>query len=466
MHKASFYPKCVCLMGAVVHLTGCAVQSIHDRSYVSDSLRTRVGQELRAGEKVELELPEQVSLSDGLSEDEAVAIALWNNAQFQADMVMLGFARADLIEAGMLRNPILSLLFPLGPKQLEATLNLPIDFFWQRPKRVAAARLNAEQVADSLVQHGLDLIRDVMIAFAELELTRERAALVEEEAFLLREIADIASARLAAGDISGLEETALRLEAARMRDMALGYARDAVVAEERLKTLLGLGLEDISLELTRPESRPPLSLPDADDLLTAAFAARPELRAAEISIERAGHRLGWERSRVLNLTAVLDANGEGREGFEMGPGLQMELPVLNWNNANISRAQAELAQAARGYLVVKNRIAREVREAGVRYRSARQSLQMIRRDILPAAEESAKNAEAAYSIGEISYLEFLDFKRQLIESRLRDSEGAAELDRALADLKHSLGFEPDMSPGTEMSRPPSGSTRTGGGHHD
>ena len=42
---------------------------------------------------------------------------------FKSRSTDLGFARADLIEAGQLRNPILSLLFPWGPKQFEATLH-------------------------------------------------------------------------------------------------------------------------------------------------------------------------------------------------------------------------------------------------------------------------------------------------------------------------------------------------------
>ena len=66
----------------------------------------------------------------------------------------MGFARADLLEAGLLLNPVLSLLFPVGPKQLEATLKWPIDVLWQRPRRVASARFAADRVAAGLEQAG------------------------------------------------------------------------------------------------------------------------------------------------------------------------------------------------------------------------------------------------------------------------------------------------------------------------
>jgi cobalt-zinc-cadmium efflux system outer membrane protein len=107
---------------------GCAVKSPSDHSYVSEGIKERTDYELGQVTKPgELNFPEGVSLDDGLSQDEAVAVALWNNAQFQADLAALGFARADLIEADMLANPVFSILFPIGPKLLETKLNLPID---------------------------------------------------------------------------------------------------------------------------------------------------------------------------------------------------------------------------------------------------------------------------------------------------------------------------------------------------
>lgn len=431
-------------------LVGCTVSTIHDESYVSDSIHKRTGHNLRMEKEGLFKIPDNINIEDGLTENEAVAIALWNNAQFQADLVDLGFAQADLIEAGLLKNPVLSLLFPLGPKQLEATLSLPIDFFWKRPKRIAAAKLNAEQVADSLVQHGLNFVRDVMLAYAELVFARDRAKIIAEEAELMSEIGKIASDRLSVGDISGLEETAFQLAASRAREASIRLNRDAELAKERFRTLLGWGLEDFELELTPVYSSIEFHQ-QPSDLLTKAFAARPDLRAAEIAIEAAGHRLGWEQSKIFSLTALLDANGEGKEGFEMGPGLVTELPILNQNNGMVSRARVELTKAARQYLAVKHRIIQDVNEAYAHYQAAMKALKILRVDILPSATSAADNAAAAYSIGEISYLELLDFRRQLMNSRLSYVEAEADMRMAEARLKHSIGFDSIDQDHTQIS---------------
>jgi cobalt-zinc-cadmium efflux system outer membrane protein len=419
---------------------GCAARSSYNRDSVSKAIAERTGHTLaeEAGPATP-RFPAGVSLADGLTADEAVALALWNNAQLQADLTELGFARADLIEAGLLRNPILSLLLPLGPKQLEASLSLPIEVLWQRPQRVAAARLDAQRVAENLVQHGLDLARDAHIAFADLAIAQERKQILGEGARLRQEIADIAAARVRAGDLSALEESSARLEALRAQETAMSFAQEAEIFSARFNTLLGIELPDTSFALT---PAPEIELPQQTlpELAKAAFASRPDLRAAELAIEAAGKRIGWERLRILNFTAVLDANGAGKEGLEMGPGAQVEIPLLNWNNGKVARAEAQMEQAACQYIAIKQRIALEVKEAHTNYLAARQALALCRGYWVPAASEAASRAQKTYAAGEVSYLFVLEINRQLLEARLREAEAVANLHRASARLQHSVGF--------------------------
>ena len=87
----------VVVFGAI--FTACLPLSKTEfRGVVSDSVDSRIGVGLRPEVSDEgLLLAEGLHLDDGLTESEAVAIALWNNAAFQLDLASLGFARADLI---------------------------------------------------------------------------------------------------------------------------------------------------------------------------------------------------------------------------------------------------------------------------------------------------------------------------------------------------------------------------------
>ena len=449
--------KLLILAALATFLTGCATRSSGVSTQVSKRIEDRAGHGLNPNpQSSSFAIPPGVSLDDGLSEDEAVAIALWNNAAFQADLTALGFARADLIEAGQLRNPILTLLLPWGPKQLEATANLPIEVFWQRPRRVAAAKVEVERVAESLTQTGLNLVRDVKLAYADQLLASERARIAAESVSQRNEIAQIVDARFRAGDISDLETSAARLDARRAEEQAARFNADAAIAADRLRFVLGIPAGDKAFNITASAqvlmaSASPYQsvsasntaqqtpVADANELIKQALAARPDLRAAELAIEAAAKRAKWERSKILSLSAILDANAKGSKGFEAGPGVQVELPIFNRNKGGITRAEAEIERAARQYVAVRHRIALEVEEAVTQLQQARASLDSYRTQILPRIEEDIRISQKAYAAGEVPYLFVLETSRQITDARLREAEASAALQRATAQLERAVG---------------------------
>ena len=419
-------------------ITGCATHTLYDEKYVSGKIEQRSGFELPGEFSDTLHFPPGTNSADGLTVEESAAIALWNNPRFRADLADLGFARADLIEAGMLPNPVFSLLFPLGPKQMEFTLSYAIDVLWQRPHRIAATRLNAEKVAENLVNNGLALVQDVYISFADLHHATEKLKITGEEAALDEEISAIASARMQAGDISEPEETALRLTASLTREKAISARRDMELRKIDFLTLLGLVADYSEIQINSDPVK--LSdIPGPDSLIKTGLACRPDLRAAELEIEVAGEHLGWERSKILNLTAMLDANAQGTEGFEMGPGVNVEIPLLYFNKGGRTRARAEMQRAADHYLTVQLAIRSEILRAYQGYLAARKSYEFLSGEILPEAEKSLQNGEQAYLTGEISYLEFLEFRRQLIQARLRCMEAETEVRKNIASIYYSVG---------------------------
>ena len=446
----------------IVILGGCASKRPSQVSTkVSKRIEEHTGHGLNPSSSSAFALPPGVSPDDGLTEDEAVAVALWNNAAFQADLTALGFARADLIEAGQLRNPILTLLLPWGPKQLEFTAGFPLEVFWQRPRRVAAAKIDFERVAESLVQTGLNLVRDVRVAYADVGLADDRARIASESLRQRTEIAQIVDARLRLGDISEAETSPARLDVRQAEALAVRTGIDAAAAKDRLRFLLGMAASDTSFELvaassgvavaavtyqnavastsTSPLPTTQASQQTLNELVKQALAARPDLRAAELAIEAAGKRAKWERSRIFSISALLDANAKGTEGFEAGPGLQADIPIFNRNQGGISRAEAEIERAARQYVAVRHRIASEVQEAYRQLLQARETLASLRGQILPQIEEDIRISERAYAAGDIAYLSVLETSRRRYDVRLQDADANAALRRATAQLERAVG---------------------------
>jgi outer membrane protein, heavy metal efflux system len=141
---------------------------------------------------------------------------------------------------------MLTLLLPWGPKQLEFTASLPLEVFWQRPHRVAAAKVDLERVAESLVQTGLNLVRDVRVAHADLALADDRARIASESLRPRSEIAQIVVARLRLGDISELETSTARIDALQAEELATRTNGEVRLAKDRLRFVLGMDASDTS----------------------------------------------------------------------------------------------------------------------------------------------------------------------------------------------------------------------------
>jgi len=431
----------VVLLIVVAAPVGCAAPSWYSgRMRVDSEIQSRTCHKLGpAGGGCETCFPEGVDFEDGISEDEAIAIALWNNASFQELLADLGLSRADVIEARQLANPEFSTAFPVGVKQLEFTLYLPLEAFWLRPRRLAAAQSRSQQTASRLVQDGLDLIRDVRVGYSDLALAEDRRRVAEKSVELSGRIAELAEARLRAGSASELDVTAARIDSLLQQQQAVRRFYEVDLARQRLRLLLGTPLMKIELVSVVPPATLEFEC-EVDELVDRALESRPDLQAAWAACEAARHRARLARHDYLGISAMLpDANGKGEKGFEAGPGLRFTIPVFHQNQGAIARADAEVDRAERHCRTLGETIAMEVRGACTRLAQAREELRTWEEAIVPTVEEAVFQSERAYEGGGASLLLTLETSRRLLDSELRQAEASAELGRALAELERSVG---------------------------
>ena len=197
-HQPSIKVASCCALFLICLSVGCAMpRSRCDSSVVACELQNRTSHSLLQNPcSGQFFLPPDVQLEDGLSEEEAIATALANNAVFRATLAQLEMARGDVIQAGLLTNPNLVAFFPVSAKQLEWTLSLPVDAFVLRPKRRELAECDYQRIACQIVQSGLDLVRDVRVAHADWELAVEQARLGQEAVEIRERIAELTGKRL------------------------------------------------------------------------------------------------------------------------------------------------------------------------------------------------------------------------------------------------------------------------------
>jgi len=424
----------LCLL---ILVAGSACQSPPDHtSKVSQELGQRTGYQLPAAQNSEACLPDSINWNDGLSEDEAVTVSLWNNAAFKELLADIAVSRADLIQAGMLTNPTLSMLIPVGAKPLELTARVPLEILWLRPKRVAAAKLDYEKTAQRLVQSGLDVIRDVRLSYYDLSAAQRRLSLAEETARIAAQIGDLSRSRVRAGDASELEASTALIDQLLAEDALTRLRFDFQLASERLRGQLGLGLQSFEVQVTnQPSTAQKFSV---DDCLTNALSSRPDLRAAELNLEAAGKRLGLAQAEIFTFAASLNSKEVGTE-FLSGPGIDLAVPILNQNQGGRALARANLEKAARHYVAVRDKIVQEVREAHIRFSQASESYERWQKFVLPPMEEAGRQAEKAFQGGDISFLQVLETSRKITEAKSRAISADTDMSRAAAELERSIG---------------------------
>lgn len=421
-------------------LAGCqAGPTAPDRAAVSAHLTQRIGQSvsppLAPGQ---VTLPPGASFDDGLTEDEAVAVALWNNAAFQELLADLGGARGDLIQAGLLPNPEFVYYWPEPNKPLKYAFDLPIEALWLRPLRVRAAAREADRTAQRLAQAGLDLMRDTRQAYADVALARERVRVAGEAVQLRGRIAALAEKRFKAGDISQQEAATARIDALQAEQDAARITADVPVLEERLRNLMGTGAARGSLNLD-PAPPPPCRAFDSDALTQEAVASRPDAQAADQAVAAAEARLRFAKLGWVRVLGIADATSGRGSGHEFGPAVRFTVPLFNRNQGAIARAEAELERAVRNRQTVTNQILLDVQRAYLQYRQACAELEVLRTKVRPEVETAIRRAEAAYREGNVTIFVVLETTRQLLDSYLREAQLHGDLRRTWAELERSAG---------------------------
>lgn len=396
-------------------------------------------------------LPPGASLQDGITEDEAVSIALWNNAAFQETLVNLDIAHGDLVQAGLLPNPLGSYTFSGGNKAMKYAFEFPLEALWLRPFKIRAAEAEAEKVSHQLSQAGLNLIRDTRKAYSDMQQAKLQRDLLDESLTLRRRIATMAKKRLDAGDISKHETNVADLDALAAEQNAAQAHFDIKTAEERLRYVMGVGSFQGDLQLD-PIPSPRCRTLDITTLAEAAIKHRPDALATQHAITAAQERSHLSLFGWLGISGVADATSGQKTGHELSPGIKGSIPVFNQNQGTIERFTGEEERARRNEESVAQQIRLEVNQSYMLYRQACTQLDILQTKVKAGVETDLTRVEKAYASGDVPYLMVLQASHAVIDTRLREAQLIGDVRRTGAELERSVGtrVNPEIHPASAL----------------
>ena len=202
------------------------------------------------------------------------------------------------------------------------------------------------------------------------------------------------------------------------------------------------------------EPREEIALPTSEELQRLAIERHPELRAAQLGVERAEAALA-----VVNRDYKPDFFVGG--GYMLMPrqaGAWTASAGMTWPNAPWSRgrldakkaeASAEIDAAAANARVVERQIRLAVHDAYVRTNAATQRASLLRTTLLPQSEQTLELSRVAYQTDRVDFLVLIDSQRTLLDARLNYYRALNDRELALADLTRAVGTDiPGLSPAT------------------
>jgi cobalt-zinc-cadmium efflux system outer membrane protein len=402
-------------------------------------------------------------LAKELTAGQAVQIALLNNHNLQATFEDLGIAQADLVQAGLLKNPI----FDLGvrvptrpPSNTYVDINVTEDFinvfFLPARRRLAHAQL--EQVKSRVTSEVLTLATDTKAAFYAYQAAEQ---LVE----LRRSIADATAASLNAakrlhdaGNNMDLDFINSKAQDARAKvDLADSQA-DAADARERLNDLMGLWGDDTAWTTAHRLPDLPAREVQRQGLETLAIRQRTDLGAARQDIAVHAQALGLtEQTRFLAETNI-GAEGERETDgqWRIGPSFSLPIPLFDQGQAAIPRAQAVLIQSQQRYLALAVDVRSQVRAAAIRMFSARAKAQLYHDQVLPLQEQVVAQTQLQYNGMLVGVFQLLQVRRDQIDVARQYIESLRDYWTARAALERAIGGRLPDAATTEPSTMPCG----------
>lgn len=385
-------------------------------------------------------------LTGKVSKDEAVQIALLNNRNLQAQLAEIGIANGDLIDAGLLKNPILDLLYRKSSEPdsvANVEFNVTLDFLdiLTLPMRRNVAASEFEETKLNIAHEVLNLTFDVESAFFRLQ-SAAQVELMYRDAVETSKVAyELAKQIHEAGNITDLN---LHQQQAIYEEQKLNLAeaeRDAIEKREELNMLMGLWGPYAKWEITPELPNMPSRKFQGKGLESVAVYQRLDLAEARQQIETHARELGLNNATSLipELGGTFNAERETDSSWLRGGGVSFPIPLFNQGQGRLQSQRARMLQAQHRYYALAVDIRSKVRKAFGQMLKSRDRVQYYDKIMLPLRKRIVEESHLMYNAMELPPSDLLQAKREEILARRDRVEALRDYWLARSELERAMG---------------------------
>lgn len=414
--KLHSFPR-TALALAVLSLSACAsLPPDLGRAEIANAVAAR-GQPLPGGDTQQLSAR---LLSEPLTPDSAITLALIHNPDVRRTTAQLGFAAADVYEAARIANPVFSLtrLTSSDPAAVSAQIGLGIALSFTDliflPARSRYAKAQFEAAKLEVGGTTLRLATNVQTGWYALAGAEQDATLRARVAKAALASADLAQRYFDAGNINKRELALEKSAAAQAQLSALSAQAAAQQARSALNRLMGLTVSQDQWQLAGGLPAPFAAEDELEPLLKIAAESRLDVAAARQNADAIASAYGLERrTRLLGPVEVSYQRERETDGSRLiGPGVSVALPLFNWGTGRVARAKAQLDSAEAELAARELDAGNDVKAAHNAVQSAKLQVEKYRDGLIPQREAVVDQMQLQVNYMLIGVFELLAAKQQ------------------------------------------------------
>ncbi len=444
---------------ALALLAGCSSTSAKPAfKDVSQSVEARSGHEIRWNQSTaadkEAEKVVDAVLAADLTVDGAVKVALLANPSLQAKLEELAISQADLVQAGLLKNPS----FTFGRTAWEAEHIAPNlfasveqDFLdivtMPLRKRVAATELEATKL--EVGDHVLELAAEVREAFYTAQAAEQVVAMRRLVDDASKTSADLARRQHEAGNMSDL---ALNTELALAAQTSLDRRRaegEAAVAREKLNKLMGAWGPRTGWKMGPRLPELPKEEAPLDHLESMAVEQRLDIGAARRNVQAMGYALNAAKTtRWVGAVNIGVEAGRLRHNrrFSFGPSVTLEIPLFDQRQAQIAKLEAYKRQGESELHALAIDVRADVRSSRARVLTARGVVEEYGKVVVPLRENVVRYSQEQYDAMLLGVYQLIQAKQAEFDAYREYIEALRDYWIARSDLERAVGGRVGASP--------------------
>ena len=394
-----------------------------------------------------------------LTLDEAVNSTVRDNAQLAAERARWQAMQERPAQAATLPDPMFiysGMDMTSGgdwPNTNEKRFMVQQEFPWfgKLSLREGIARKDAEVMRWQVDAATRELVMMVKESYFDLYAVQRSITITHTEQQVIQRMENVAQTMYTTGARPQTDVLKAQTESTMLQQKLLELQAQETTLKAKLNTFMNRAVNAPIGELvTAPQAEPD---PNVEELLTAAATNRSEVRAAQAQIERyelETELMAKDSAPDLQLGAEYRSFRQGDDMLMVVVGINLPLWQSKYS-AGVREAQKMRAASRAAHQAALRQTGFDVQEASFKLTTARRTLDLYKRELIPQAEARFTADEAGYQTGTVDFLDLLESERFLLNARLMAAMAEGSLGMQFARLERAVGRELKLDTLTSQS---------------